>query len=157
MSRVNYREFVRESNRIEGIHREPTEAEIKRLQNFVLLPKLEVDDVVDFVKFTQPNAVLRDNISVHGVRIGEHIAPPSGPEIRFYLGEILGQMQMGTLSTYDAHCAYLNLHPFTDGNGRSARAIWLWNMNGIAPLGFLHTFYYQTLANQDVRKAQKSS
>jgi Fic family protein len=42
-----------------------------------------------------------------------------------------------------------------DGNGRSGRAIWLWQMlrqEGGAPLGFLHHFYYQTLEAQDVRK-----
>jgi hypothetical protein len=155
--RTDWREFVRESNKIEGIIREPTEAEIAKLQAFVALPNLGVEDIVDFVKFTQPDARLRDNPGIPGVRVGDHIAPPSGPEIRHNLGIILGEMQHGRLSTYDTHCAYLNLHPFTDGNGRSARAIWLWNMNGIAPLGFLHTFYYQTLANQNVRKTKNSS
>lgn len=157
MSHVDWREFVRESNKIEGINREPKEAEIRELQNFVMLPKLEVEDVVSFVRFTQPDGRLRDNPSVPGVRVGSHIAPPSGPEVRMNLGIILGEMQFGSLSTYDAHCAYLNLHPFTDGNGRSARAIWLWSMNGQAPLGFLHHFYYQALANQDARKVKNSS
>ena len=34
-----------------------------------------------------------------------------------------------------------------DGNGRSGRVLWLYNMGGIerVPLGFLHTFYYQAL------------
>ena len=154
---TNYRAFIRESNKIEGIFREPTEAEITRLQKFVLLPTLTVEDIVEFVSFTQPDARLRDNPGVPGVRIGDHIAPPSGPEIRHNLEVILSEMQHGNLSTYEAHCAYLNLHPFTDGNGRSARAIWLWSMNGKAPLLFLHTFYYQTLANQDARKPKNSS
>lgn len=154
---VNWRDFVRESNRIEGIKREPTEDEIRRLSAFVALPKLEVEDVVDFVKFTQPDAVLRDSGLIPGVRVGDHVAPPSGPKIRGSLADILGRMQFGTLSTFEAHCEYLNLHPFTDGNGRSARAIWLWNMNGQAPLGFLHHFYYQTLSSQDSRKVKNSS
>ncbi len=149
-SMTNYAAFVRESNKIEGIHRDPTKDEIRRLQNFVGLPKLTVEDVVDFVKFTQPNAVLRDNISVSGVRVGNHIAPKSGPEIRHYLGVILGDANMGK-SAYEVHTRYLTLHPFTDGNGRSARAIWLWTMNGRAPLGFLHQFYYQALDASDGR------
>ncbi len=148
---TNYASFVRESNKIEGIHREPTKDEIRRLQVFVGLPKLTVEDVVDFVKFTQPSARLRDiddrNLDV---RVGNHIAPPSGPEIRHYLGVILGDANMGR-SAYEIHTRYLTLHPFTDGNGRSARAIWLWTMNGRAPLGFLHQFYYQALDASDGR------
>lgn len=154
---MNLKDFVRESNRIENIHREPTTAEINRLAAFVGLPRVETDDVVSFVKFTQPDAVLRDSTAIHGVRVGNHVAPPSGPEIRFNLGVILGNMQRGFDTPFETHCAYLNLHPFTDGNGRSSRAIWLWQMNGNAPIGFLHHFYYQTLDAQDSRKAKNSS
>lgn len=54
---------------------------------------------------------------------------------------------------YHIHVDYENLHPFTDGNGRSGRALWLRRMKDLGEnsfyqaldLGFLHTFYYQTL------------
>ncbi len=63
------------------------------------------------------------------------------------------------LPPYISHVAYENLHPFTDGNGRSGRALWLWQMmhgtmrqvNMARDLGFLHTFYYQTLNASDGR------
>lgn len=145
------KDFVRESNRIEGIHREPTKAEICAHEKLIMLDVVNVPDLVDFVKVVQPDAVLRDNIAVHGVRVGNHIAPPSGPEIRHYLGIILGDMQINKTDAYETHCKYLTLHPFTDGNGRSSRALWLWQMNGRAPLGFLHHFYYQTLDHADGR------
>ncbi len=150
-SATNYASFVRESNKIEGIHREPTREEVSQLQKFVSIPRLGIEDVIDFVKFTQPDARLRDVDDRRlDVRVGNHIAPSSGPEIRHYLGVILGDANMGK-SAYDIHTRYLTLHPFTDGNGRSARAIWLWTMNGRAPLGFLHQFYYQALDASDGR------
>ena len=63
------------------------------------------------------------------------------------LGEILADAVDECSSAYVLHCRYESLHPFTDGNGRSGRALWLWMMGGIeeAPLGFLHTWYYQSL------------
>lgn len=45
---------------------------------------------------------------------------------------------------WEVHIAYEMLHPFTDGNGRSGRMLWAWQMRNF-PLDFLHTFYYQTL------------
>ena len=52
---------------------------------------------------------------------------------------------------FGIHLRYETLHPFMDGNGRSGRILWAWQMlhHDIAPgirLGFLHAFYYQTLA-----------
>lgn len=49
---------------------------------------------------------------------------------------------------YKIHLLYEDLHPFTDGNGRSGRAIWLWQMErqGGTRLSFLHWWYYATLA-----------
>jgi len=46
---------------------------------------------------------------------------------------------------FEVHLDYEHLHPFTDGNGRSARMLWAWQMREF-PLGFLHTFYYQALS-----------
>lgn len=44
------------------------------------------------------------------------------------------------------HKRYENIHPFADLNGRTGRAIWLHQMRD-APLGFLHTWYYQSLSD----------
>lgn len=140
-------DFVRESNRIEGILREPTVAEMQEFHRFTGLREVSTDDLIQFVSVYQPNAVLRDKTSVPGVRVGNHIAPASGPDIRARLDHLVRCANTHSMNAWQVHCAYETLHPFTDGNGRSGRMLWRWQMRE-APIGFLHRFYYQTLANQ---------
>ena len=136
-------DFVRESNRIEGILRDPTKDEIVAHKLLMALGKITVPDLEIFVAVVQPGAQLRRQHGLN-VRVGNHIAPPGGPIIETQLEDLLA----GDLDAYEKHCVYETLHPFTDGNGRSGRALWLWQMGGEAPIGFLHRFYYQTLEAQ---------
>lgn len=141
---LNY--FMRESLRIEGIHRKPTTHEIDATETFIALPRLTVNDVVLLVAIYQPGARLR-NVSGLNVRVGDHFPPPGGPSIESDLMSLLRGISERKIPSWEGHILYERLHPFTDGNGRSGRAIWLWQANGHAPLGFLHHFYYQTLSN----------
>jgi hypothetical protein len=140
--------FVEESNRIEGILREPTLEEIKAHETFLNVDVLRVGDLEALVSVLQPDAILRDRPSVPGVRVGNHIAPASGHHIRDRLKNILHLAPCRL--PFDTHRDYENLHPFTDGNGRSGRALWLTTLSGgelfrAKSLGFLHTWYYQSL------------
>lgn len=136
-------DFIRESNRIEGIFRDPTPKEIEAHQQLLHTSLLRVELIEDFVQ-TVANAPIRDRSGMN-VRVGQHIAPPGGPEIREELQELLHK----PFNSWQRHVAFQNLHPFMDGNGRAGRALWLRDVGGSAPLGFLHHFYYQTLSNLD--------
>lgn len=139
--------FVIESNRIEGIIRRPSDLELSATRHFIELPALSVDDVRSLVLVYQPDAVIRDNTSLN-VRVGTYIAPMGGPEIAARLADLLVQVSLLQMDVWEAHLLYEQLHPFTDGNGRSGRAIWLWQMERItdgAQIGFLQSWYYQTL------------
>lgn len=142
--------FVAESNRIEGITRRPLKREIEAHHLFLASDRLDAAALQAFVSAVQPGAVLRELPGLN-VRVGHHVAPTGGPHILEKLEAILHELQYN-LNAFSAHVAYERLHPFTDGNGRSGRALWLWQMlrEGTDPYalqrGFLHTFYYQTLS-----------
>ena len=139
-------DFVKESNRIEGINREPTELEVNAHREFLTLTNIRIEDLQNLVAVLQPDAKLRVKAGMD-VCVGGYTAPRGGPEIYERLSNLLRSMQRH--GAYHTHLAYERLHPFTDGNGRSGRALWLWQMNGNAPLGFLHHFYYQTLQKEE--------
>ena len=150
MSNFTLDDFIRESNRIEGIYRAPTKAETEATRVFLNVPinRVAINDLVDLVSVYQPNAKPRF-VKGLNVSVGDHIPMRGGPQVQEALCGILDCVNTGFLLPYAAHVQYEYLHPFTDGNGRSGRALWLLIMGGIgrSPLGFLHHFYYQTLQN----------
>lgn len=94
-----------------------------------------------------PGKPLRDRSGMN-VRVGFYVAPPGGPEIGKRLTAILKAANKGA-DPWRTHVDFEKLHPFCDGNGRTGRAIWAWQMkrNGRDPfaLPFHHRWYYETL------------
>lgn len=134
-------QFVDESNKIENIKRPPTDQEINEFKRFVSLPKITVEELNRFILVYQPNARLRNQYNMN-VRVGKYIPPFGSPELEENLSDLL----KSDTNAYNMHVAYEKLHPYTDGNGRSGRALWAWR-NGCIKGGFLINFYFQSLEN----------
>ena|ERR1700722_10432056 len=141
MTKQDLYKFVKESNEIERIFREPTQTEIDELERFINLKEITIKELQKFISVYQPDAKLRDDYFMD-VRVGSYYPPFGGPGIPISLQKILDSNQ----DAYNLHISYEKLHPFTDGNGRSGRALWAWKMKDIAG-GFLLNFYFQTLQN----------
>jgi Fic family protein len=146
-SATRLREFVTESNRIEGITRPPMQREIDAHAAFLSLQTVTVQDLESFVDHVA-GAELRRSPYMN-VRVGNYFPPQGGPHIEEQLDELVDYANRGDTSPYTIHARYESLHPFMDGNGRSGRALWAWQMlqGGEDPfaLPFLHRWYYQSL------------
>lgn len=145
---MNLIEFVRESNRIERIMFVRL-VEVEAHRQFLDLERLTVPALCEFVKLTA-DARLRNQTGLDIIVTGaKHVPPPGGSEIEQRLNVILESVNSAARDPYIVHCEYESLHPFTDGNGRSGRALWAWHMQRLGSdpfeLPFLQHFYYQAL------------
>lgn len=156
----NLRNFIKESNRIEGITLDSVQLElhVQWYRAFLRTDDMSVDALIKFVNKIQPNAKFRDKPYVGQVYVGDHTPPPSGPHIREDLEAIIKGVNLEE-DPWKIHIEYETLHPFTDGNGRSGRMLWAWQMinqhDYDLSIGFLHLYYYQTLSG--IRKLHEEA
>jgi hypothetical protein len=151
---MNITEKIRESLRIENIHRDPTCAEMTEYKRFMRLKAISIADLEQFVSVYAPGKPLREQPGMD-VQIGGRVCY-GGPSVRSDLSSLLDRVNSGHEGAYNAHIEYEMLHPFMDGNGRSGRMLWYWQMEAQAwgtQFAFLHTFYYQTLQYHEVHAA----
>lgn len=151
-------DFITESNKIESIYRPPTDAEVMATKRFLSLNHVGIKDLERFVKACQPGAKLRLKVGMD-VRVGAHIAPAGGPGIGYSLDNLLRRANDDE-DPYIIHVEYETLHPFIDGNGRSGRVLWAWQMLRQEKwpelqYAFLRPFYYQALEHSDFRRKKE--
>lgn len=142
--------FISESNKIEGIHRAPTDKEFEASDDF-LRAELTLEGLNKLQAVFAPGAPLRKEPGMN-VRVGTHTPPSGGPDLERALWALL-QDAKTELDPWQSHCVFEYIHPYGDGNGRTGRLLWAWQMlrAGGDPfkLPFLQQFYYQTLEKMD--------
>jgi hypothetical protein len=115
------REFVRFSNRMTGILREPTPAEIGAHRGLLAANSLSVENLEVFVQHVAPGTGWRMRTSEDARRGAD-----AGP--RQDLETIVRAARAQRASAAEVHRLYQLLRPFTDANGRCGRALWMWQM-----------------------------
>jgi len=113
--------FVRASNRLAGITREPTVAEISAHRGLLAANSLRVENLEQFVRHVAGGACLREapEIADRGAEAAH---------LREDLATIVDAARAQATSPARLHRIYSMLRPFTDGNGRCGRALLMWQV-----------------------------
>lgn len=139
--------FLVESNGIEGMCDPITTDEVSEAVDFLMLDRLSTQDIEKHAASKGGKLREYEHMDVY---VGSYCPPKGGPNIPRNLNLLIHAINENSLTPFEQHVEFENLHPFTDGNGRTGRLIWAWHMlhHGIHPgidLMFLEAFYRQTL------------
>lgn len=149
MKLKNLYNFAIESNEIENIHSiVKHDIHHAALKTFLQHKTIDIEALRRFVAIIQPSATYRSESLVE-VTINGCDALASDA-VSSQLIRLLSEINTNSFSPDALHYDYEHLHPFSDGNGRSGRALWLWQKvkfygytgNNL----FLKEYYYETLS-----------
>jgi len=121
--------FVRVSNRMAGIARDPTAAEVSAHRGLLAANTLRVENLELFVHHVADGAHVREGAEFKP----DEEAPTTAAELRADLGTIVLAAQTRSASPLRLHRIYTLLRPFTDGNARCGRALLMWQMLRTSP------------------------
>lgn len=155
ISTVHLERFVEESNRIEGLLHGCTSEEFRAHYDLLKLEEVTEKALSNFVRTVAGSTNRLRDLEGLDVRVGAHVPMGGSPRVRTMLTGLLASAKSSC--PWQLHRDYQTLHPYTDGNGRSGRALWLWcvrrqdegTYRRALRLGFLHSWYYASLEAND--------
>ena len=139
-------QFAIESNRMSDITNPAADVvHHEALVELLTSEKITTNTLLTFVTKIEPMSGLRENdkeVVISGTRL------PNSTTSNIRLMFLLKKLNSGEgQHPWFTHMNIMELHPFTDGNARVARAMWLWNM--VKNFNFdLHTDFSRTFYNQ---------
>src|SRR5690242_12080558 len=105
-------DFVRESNAISGLHREPTPAEVGAHRGLLAADAIEVGNLEMFARHVEAAAVLRSGPGL----AGDATKDETDDTVASDLETIIYAARGGLATPVELHRLYRALRPFTDAN-----------------------------------------
>jgi Fic family protein len=144
---IDFKKFATESNQIEG-EKKASRNQVYALQWFIQHELTEKNTleyhrmVAENLPKEQRGVYRKFEITIGGKPAGTPHYAIQNKMDDFFRG-------IEKMDSWEAHNLFEKIHGFSDYNGRTGRAIWLWKFlneeGGKLNLSFLHRYYYQAL------------